>query len=64
MLNVYRVGTFYHGTHKSHIAAYVRDYHSAWKGCVVYQVTASSGAEAKRIAIDRRWAAECAKESE
>lgn len=58
-MRTYVVGTFLHRRpgrtlRISHIAAYTRDYNRSWETCKEYQVEANSGAEAKRIARERR----------
>lgn len=53
---LYRVGTFVHprGGKKALIMAYLRDFSPQWQGCVVYDVEASSGKEAKWLACGLR----------
>lgn len=56
----YAVATFYHPETakdpfaKRTVSAYLRDYSTTWPGCMVFQVAAASGREAKRIAVERR----------
>ena len=59
MARVYKVGTFWrpeegHTLVKSRINAYTMWYGREWPGCVEYYVEAESGAEAKRIAKQKR----------
>lgn len=59
-----RVGTFYSPGDKliaSHIRAYTVYYDPEWEGCIVYDVEAESGKEAKAIAVQMRLRDEQAK---
>ena len=48
---VYRVGVFEHrGMRSVQVAAYTVYYNPQWPGCCEHTVTATSGAEAKRLA--------------
>lgn len=53
---IYRVGTFYNPEHRSgcRVTAYTRDYNPTWSGCVVYEIFAISGKNAKIAAIEMR----------
>ena len=50
------IGTFCEPgeTRKSKVSAYSSWYSSAWEGCIEITVTAESGAEAKKLAIQKR----------
>ena len=56
----YRVGTFCEAGKRrgppkaSWINAYTLTFNEAWPGCIVYEVEASDGTEAKRIATKLR----------
>jgi hypothetical protein len=49
----YRVATFveYRGGRKPRFSALLRDYNSQWDGCLIIEVEAQSGIEAKKKAI-------------
>lgn len=54
----YRVATFYDADgrpRRSKVRAYLRDYNEAWDNCIVYDVDAKSGPEAKRLAQSMRY---------
>lgn len=57
----FTVGTFFHASElrgrrltASRINAYTSMFNPNWDGCIVYEIEAASGAEAKRIAVQRR----------
>lgn len=57
---LFKVGVFPHqGSRKMKYAAYTRDYNPQWTGCCEHLVTASSGPEAKKIAIESHKAGRC-----
>jgi hypothetical protein len=53
---LFKVATFAHERKNGSkwFTAYTRDYSEQWEGCRIYHVEASSGSEAKRIAIANR----------
>ena len=57
----FRVGTFYDGRHFS---AYTLWYNTDWGGCIEYEVEASNGTEAKKIALKLRREAEAQRTKE
>lgn len=65
-----RVYTFAHRNsplrawRKSNISAYTRWANPSWPGCVVFDIEAETSAEAKKLAIARRFAEEQAKEAQ
>lgn len=65
MKKTFRVATFVHeranGT--KWFTAYTRMYNEAWDDCVMYEVEAASGAEAKAIANKMRKEAEQRKDA-
>jgi len=68
-LREFRVYTFAHarpGKHlrRSDIRAYTTWANESWDGCVVYNVFAENGTEAKRKAREMRWAGEISEDAE
>ena len=53
---IFTVGTFWWPDvmPSKRASAYTRWYSPEWKGCIEYKVLAKSGAEAKKIACQRR----------
>lgn len=52
MTKKYKVAVFVHrGSKRFAYLAYLRDYSPEWKGCNIVEVSAATGAEAKRHAI-------------
>lgn len=55
-----KVATFFHGDAEdpkiSKVMAYTSWYNPSWEGCVVYDVEAKNGTEAKRVAREMRLA--------
>lgn len=48
---------------KSRVIGYILWYNPEWAGCVIYEVEAKNGTEAKKLAAGLRAAAENAKET-
>lgn len=49
---LFKVGVFEHPRKKSiQLAAYTRYYNPSWEGCCEHEIVASSGSDAKRIAM-------------
>jgi len=63
-MKTFRVATYAHKskTGRLFVNAYTRTYSEDWHGCVVYDVLANSGSDAKKEAIRRRMESESAKE--
>ena len=59
----YRVGTFWHPHlgKRGRASAYTMWFSEAWPSCIIMEIEATSGAEAKKIAIKRRTEMERAK---
>ena len=55
-MKIYRVGTFppEPDCRSKQPMAYLRDYNPQWEGCIEFDVEATSGKEAKRIAVKLR----------
>jgi len=53
----YTVATFYQKTEPlklKSINAYLRDYNPTWPGCLIFEIEAESGGEAKKAAVAQR----------